>query len=883
MTANLLELRAVSRTRLVWLCLPLLLCTGFEWPGRLARLKYELSRGEEPERREAVRRLGAYPAADVGDALVAALEDDDAAVRKEAARAVARARVAEGAPLLGAFLADRDPELRAAAVRALGALAQPSSREALTRALSDAIPAVRSEAVVALAKVADDEALVELQTAAADPDPSVREAALVALRGRADGRALPALSGRIHDESPDVRAALMRTLGALRDARALPLLVRAAESESGEVELAAVMALGELGATTEVSAGSLLPSLKKKLAAEPRVAKAALASIGRIDGPAAVALLLDTLADPELALAAKSALVERVRARAGTPRATAEGLQLTTALEAVLSRSDNDAQIDVIADLITELGAALPSATLHPSLVGVLARGRGDPSRLSRALASTGAPEALVPLLERLSRLGSSTEQRPETPRAPLVDAPQPAATSGEPSGIDTDALLDAMLEYFAAGLADGRATDPLLAQLARADDIDTRIKLITLLGYTKAPRALPALAGELAHPDLGVRRASLTAIGRIGSPDSAPTLRPLLAAAQPELRTAAARAYGAVAREQDVVELLALLDGESAADRVAVLTSLGLALGRLRAAGQLSAQTDKLALSTLSRWLGIADARMSAHTLDALRRFGHPGAARAIARELLSPKLPRRAAATYALADFPGDETRRLLRFVLQRSAPRAGAAALLALGEVGDQRDVAALVRIARHAHWPLPAVATFALRRFAERADVKKRALERSLCELTDLADPYARANIVAGLAALGGSACPDLDLRAWYAAGEPSVVRSAVGRWLRAHALASADTGADPQLASLLARCAGDSDPLVRAACAVQPPAGVHALDIVAVDGGSEAPLRNRLVALRLPDASAFVGYTDANARVLLARVPNGVVTLENPGE
>jgi len=215
-----------------------------------------------------------------------------------------------------------------------------------------------------------------------------------------------------------------------------------------------------------------------------------------------------------------------------------------------------------------------------------------------------------------------------------------------------------------------------------------------------------------------------------------------------------------------------------------------------------------------------------------------------------------------------------------LQRSATRASVAAVLALGEVGDQRDVPALLRVARHAHWPLPAAATYALRRVAEREDVKKKSLERSLCELTGATDPYARANVAAALAALGGATCPGLDLAGWYASGEPSVVRSAAARWLRARVTAGEVTA---ELSKLLATCSGDPDPLVRASCAPLATNTSRALDVVAIDRDTQRPRPQRLVALRFADASVYVGYTDANARVLLSHAPRGAVELEDPGQ
>ncbi|HKP57201.1 MAG TPA: hypothetical protein VJV78_10785, partial [Polyangiales bacterium] len=63
-----------------WWLLVLVLCTGFEWPGRLAHWKYQLVHGDKSERRAAALRLGAYGPDEVREPLLSALEDDDAQV-----------------------------------------------------------------------------------------------------------------------------------------------------------------------------------------------------------------------------------------------------------------------------------------------------------------------------------------------------------------------------------------------------------------------------------------------------------------------------------------------------------------------------------------------------------------------------------------------------------------------------------------------------------------------------------------------------------------------------------------------------------------------------------------------------------------------------------
>ncbi|HBQ13522.1 MAG TPA: hypothetical protein DEF51_21065, partial [Myxococcales bacterium] len=80
-------MRWVARLVLVVLALSSL---GFEWEGRLTRLRRELTDPDPARRREVVQLLSSYPAAEVREPLLAALEDEDAGVRAEAAEAVGR-------------------------------------------------------------------------------------------------------------------------------------------------------------------------------------------------------------------------------------------------------------------------------------------------------------------------------------------------------------------------------------------------------------------------------------------------------------------------------------------------------------------------------------------------------------------------------------------------------------------------------------------------------------------------------------------------------------------------------------------------------------------------------------------------------------------------
>jgi hypothetical protein len=86
-------------------------------------------------------------------------------------------------------------------------------------------------------------------------------------------------------------------------------------------------------------------------------------------------------------------------------------------------------------------------------------------------------------------------------------------------------------------------------------------------------------------------------------------------------------------------------------------------------------------------------------------------------------------------------------------------------------------------------------------------------------------------------------------------------------------------------ALLARCASDHDPAVAAACrpnATPPePSGQTLLRVLEPDARSVLP--NRVVALRQPDGTVFVGASDNTGLVLLPRAAADVLRLEDPAD
>ncbi|MCZ7684410.1 MAG: HEAT repeat domain-containing protein [Sandaracinaceae bacterium] len=207
------------------LALLALLSLGFEWEGRLTRLRREL-RSDDPARRREGRAapLRATPAAEVREPLLAALEDPDAGVRAEAAQAVGRVRLAEAVPRLLDWLDDPEADVRAAPRARSAASARSARSEPRARARRQ--PRRRPPRAVwaALAAIGTDEVIVPILGRLDDVEAEVRVDAAAHLGHLGDPRAAVPLVGRARDDAPEVRAAVHAALGDLGDLRAVPAL-----------------------------------------------------------------------------------------------------------------------------------------------------------------------------------------------------------------------------------------------------------------------------------------------------------------------------------------------------------------------------------------------------------------------------------------------------------------------------------------------------------------------------------------------------------------------------------------------------------------------------------------------------------------------------------
>ena len=840
-----------------WVCWGLLLLIapsfGFEWPGRVERIRHALERVEPRERKELVRELGHHPAAEVENALLFALEDGDLDVRLEAADAAGRVRLHAAMPILLDWLDDKEADARAAAVSALGRIREPRALDPLVRALGDASADVRRAAVGALAQLGGAEVVVPIAGRLDDMDLSVRVEAIDALGRLHDARALVPLLGTALDPSAELRALALRALGALGDAQALPALARSLGDEVDDVRLAGAAGLGMLADPGSVRA------LRAALAgAEPRAAQGIVAALGSIDDDGARAVLVEQLAVSGLRGAATEALTLQAQrlANGGDARKPAADA-LVQALSAALdSHPDAEARL-ALATALAEVARVLPVAAAVPKILSALPGADGFlAASLLDALGRSGSPDALMVLVERVAQSQDDA----------------------------LNAVLGALLAYFERAEPDGRAADPLLEALPRARPSE-RLQIVELLGKVRATRAVATLAPLLEHADAALRDTSARALGAIGSSEAAPALLRALDHPAPSTRFAAAEALGSSADAHTVHALLARLVSAQPGDALALVIPLGPALARLSAQHALSDELAKNAREVLIQLMLGDDGELAARAIDATAQWAPKQAMSMLANALRSRASRRRAAATMALAQLPAADVRPVARYVLQQGSPREIAAALITLGEVGDHRDMIAMLKTSKRRHWPVPGAVAYALYRFAQRGVLRPFADKPDLCALGASREPYVRANVAAtmGVLALDGCGAEGPDPLRWLGAEHAPVVRVAAARWAQAaRAAGHIDAAEAARTLDLCART--DVEEAVRDACAdARPRAAGTPLETYVYAPDGVRLLRDGLVALRFADGAVLLGYADTNGHLRVRSAVRGEVRLEDPAQ
>jgi HEAT repeat protein/uncharacterized protein (DUF1778 family) len=203
-------------------------------------------------------------------------------------------------PAITALLvASQEPAVRAAAVQGLGVLGSGTEVAVLKRSLAAAEPE-KSAARRALTILRGDDAVKQIVEAAEFGEPGLRPVFIDILADRRARSALPALVKTTGDADGAVRSAAMRALGSLggpdQVAGMVAGLLKAAPGGERDQAERAVVAVCTQNTGKEKSADVFLAAFK---AAGDADRDTLLPALGRIGGPAAMAIVDGLINDPD--------------------------------------------------------------------------------------------------------------------------------------------------------------------------------------------------------------------------------------------------------------------------------------------------------------------------------------------------------------------------------------------------------------------------------------------------------------------------------------------------------------------------------------------------------------------------------------------------------
>ncbi|HJZ83604.1 MAG TPA: HEAT repeat domain-containing protein [Polyangia bacterium] len=558
---------------------------------------------------------------------------------------------------------------------------------------------------------AETRVIQETRARLGSPDEEVRRSAIAALPPGWLPGAVALLVDAMGDGSWRVRKEAVARLAQWPDpAGAVPALI-AALSEDANVGLrnAAVEALAAIGKPAVVP---LLTALRA--GGEHR--KLIVDALGAIGDPQAVEPLCTAMegSDENLRAAAAEAL-----GRIGGPR-------VADALVSALHHEDLMTRLAALESL-ARIGAQVPLERIRPLLdVPILRRAA------VLALGQSGSAEALPYLLDALA---DRTRGVREAAAVALTRLSANAPT-GEILRLDT-----VLARLPADVIAD-------LVQLLEAEDRAVRRAAATLLGWSRAPQALPALAATLR--DDQVHHAAAHAIASFGPAAVAPLcalaaeadadLRPMLYDLFPRLHAAAADArVGALlarALEQGETEdasaaarALGEVGGKEALAPLFHAIERGeneLATAAAGALGRLGARySDEVRMLVAARGLHGPTAPYLCRVLGAI---GRPEDRALLLGALKDESADLRRAAAEALPSLaPDPDALAALLFALADESAPVRAAAARGLGAIGDAQAVDALVSAAAD---PEAAVRAAAVRSLGQIGDSRARGTLREL---------------------------------------------------------------------------------------------------------------------------------------------------------
>ena len=629
----------------------------------LVSLRQLLADGDELDRCNACRLIGACGLTEARDELVARLRDEDVDVCIDAAAALGRLGDPSAvAPLVESLRKDPDGEVHAAVAEALGRIGGDEAVEALVELLGadsesddwddedgwDSHWDVQRHAVQALGRLRAARAVPVLAARLDDEDGTIDEADLTLALARIGGEGEALLLKRLRDGAPRERRRAAHALADSDSRDSAQALGRALQDSDPAVRATAAESLARRGETRYLGALQLL--LRD---ADARVRETALAALlqlteaGQLDGDA----LLPLLADPE----------PRLRA---------------AALQALPPESMDAEWQERLRPLLQDpspavVAALIPRLAPTPEVVDELSRRLADPAQeipirqqAARALGRGASP--MMEILDALQRAASDAQAAVCWSALQALMELHRNWPDEEPA--DSDGTTPRPLDIILATLRSGRASESMdeaptetIADLPMDDD-----------------RATPRSTLE-AITQGGVRMETGDA-----SPFSAET-----GEREDPQRTAEAT--------EDLAEYHALLDHQRRERRPAY-RGRGEAVAcdaRLLAARVLGECDDPAAVAALAESLRDGDPALQREAADALARLpdGAPGL-----RELRGPlasllhlgEIPVRIACARALGRHGGPGQLPMLTEALADDSPLVRHQAVLALTGLLDGRPV-------------------------------------------------------------------------------------------------------------------------------------------------------------------------------------------------
>jgi HEAT repeat protein len=315
---------------------------------------------------------------DAFDALVALLGDRDPAIRQSAIAALNSIGHPDMPARTLVLLDDADPHIRVSALRIAGYFGYPQCLTRVLECCRDADEQVRRTAAETLPFFDDPRAAEPLPALLEDPVAAVRAVAVSTCARLNHVSRVTALIDRLRDPDAWVRFVTVKTLATLGDTNALAPIVATLESDSApHVRLAAIDAVGRL---QPAHALQILEPLTRSTNED--IARAAIAALGHVDQPAAMAALEADVRGPAVwqRLTAVEALTLRTEPR------VPEILQWVAAADA--DRDVMQAAVDALARVgVREHGPQGREATR--ALIALTA----EPARRSAAIAAlSGLP-----------------------------------------------------------------------------------------------------------------------------------------------------------------------------------------------------------------------------------------------------------------------------------------------------------------------------------------------------------------------------------------------------------------------------------------------------------------------------------------------------------